>query len=258
MGQRLPLSTLMRTEACGRERAYNRYMKPKKGLRYMTAIELPDESPKSLKALKEFCQRLSETRPGDRPPPLPDGFSLKPWTHWGTWGICVNGRCYTADIEPPLGPVHTLSEIVEESPSQKYYRSPALQKRMREILKGMGMACWQGCLVAEAGGCTAKYGHGWLARLNKHQTGRVYCRKSLGPTLTAGDSGPLFWDEDGLRLITPLEKERMQGLPDNWTEGVSDMQRSRQLGNSVVLPMSEEVIRRLVECHNNQESHKDG
>jgi len=36
-----------------------------------------------------------------------------------------------------------------------------------------------------------------------------------------------------IRRLTPLECERLQSFPDGWTEGVSDTQRYRQLGNAV-------------------------
>ena len=36
------------------------------------------------------------------------------------------------------------------------------------------------------------------------------------------------------RRLTPLEVERVMGFPDNWTAGVSDTQRYRQMGNAVV------------------------
>ena len=39
--------------------------------------------------------------------------------------------------------------------------------------------------------------------------------------------------ERRLRRLTPIECERLQGFPDNWTEGVSDTQRYKQLGNAV-------------------------
>jgi DNA (cytosine-5)-methyltransferase 1 len=36
-----------------------------------------------------------------------------------------------------------------------------------------------------------------------------------------------------IRRLTPIECERLQGFPDNWTVGVSDTQRYKQLGNRV-------------------------
>lgn len=41
-----------------------------------------------------------------------------------------------------------------------------------------------------------------------------------------------------VRRLTPLECERLQGFPDNWTniEGASDSPRYKALGNSVAIP----------------------
>lgn len=39
-----------------------------------------------------------------------------------------------------------------------------------------------------------------------------------------------------VRRITPLECERLQGFPDNWTDGEADTARYKALGNSVALP----------------------
>lgn len=52
---------------------------------------------------------------------------------------------------------------------------------------------------------------------------------------------------NGLRRLTPLECERLQGFPDSWTEGVSDTQRYKQCGNSVTVNVVEEIAKRLNE-----------
>jgi len=46
-----------------------------------------------------------------------------------------------------------------------------------------------------------------------------------------------------LRRLTPLECERLQGFPDNWTEGVSNTQRYRQCGNAVTTNVIEAIVR---------------
>jgi site-specific DNA-cytosine methylase len=38
-----------------------------------------------------------------------------------------------------------------------------------------------------------------------------------------------------IRRLTPLECERLQGFPDGWTEGISDTQRYKCLGNAVTV-----------------------
>lgn len=42
----------------------------------------------------------------------------------------------------------------------------------------------------------------------------------------------LVWEGEAYRKLTPIECERLQGLPDNWTAGVSDTQRYKMIGNA--------------------------
>lgn len=49
----------------------------------------------------------------------------------------------------------------------------------------------------------------------------------------------------GVRRLTPLECERLQGFPDGWTEGHADSSRYRPLGNAVAVPVVEWIGRRL-------------
>ena len=42
-----------------------------------------------------------------------------------------------------------------------------------------------------------------------------------------------------VRRLTPLECERLQGFPDGWTEGQSDTNRYKQMGNAVAVPVVE-------------------
>ena len=42
-----------------------------------------------------------------------------------------------------------------------------------------------------------------------------------------------------------IECERLQGFPDNWTEGVSDTQRYKQCGNAVTVNVIESIVRCL-------------
>ena len=53
-----------------------------------------------------------------------------------------------------------------------------------------------------------------------------------------------------IRRLTPLECERLQGLPDDWTNipGASDSARYRALGNSVAIPCVEFIMRSLKEA----------
>jgi len=93
----------------------------------------------------------------------------------------------------------------------------------------------------------------------KHQgqTGRVYGPGSISPTIDTGRS-TLVDAGHGLRVLTPVERERLMGFPDGWTDGVSDAQRFRQTGNAVVTKVASAIISRLVECHANGGRRADG
>lgn len=68
------------------------------------------------------------------------------------------------------------------------------------------------------------------------QGSRVYSDEGKAPTLNAKSGGigrrtGLYHVASSIRRLTPIECERLQTLPDNYTEGVSDTQRYRMLGN---------------------------
>ncbi len=48
-----------------------------------------------------------------------------------------------------------------------------------------------------------------------------------------------------IRRLTPIECERLQGFPDNWTEGVSDTQRYKQMGNAVTVNVIQAIAEKL-------------
>jgi len=66
-------------------------------------------------------------------------------------------------------------------------------------------------------------------------TTRVYDPTGISPTLTSGEK--LIAEEPKIRRLTPVEYERLQGFPDGWTEGVSDIQRYKTCGNAVTVPV---------------------
>ena len=63
---------------------------------------------------------------------------------------------------------------------------------------------------------------------------------------TGGNQVPLIRDRVGVRKLTPLECERLQGFPDNWTripyrgktaEQCPDSPRYKAIGNSWAVPV---------------------
>jgi site-specific DNA-cytosine methylase len=55
-----------------------------------------------------------------------------------------------------------------------------------------------------------------------------------------------IWQGSVVRRLTPVECERLQGFPDNWTDGQADSNRYKQMGNAVAVPVVEWIISRMV------------
>ncbi len=53
--------------------------------------------------------------------------------------------------------------------------------------------------------------------------------------------------ESQVRRLTPVECERLQGFPDDWTAGQSDSARYKQMGNAVAVPVVEWLIQNIVD-----------
>lgn len=67
------------------------------------------------------------------------------------------------------------------------------------------------------------------------------------PTLRKEGGGAGISGASQVRRLTPRECERLQGFPDDWTDGQADSARYRQMGNAVAVPVVEWIMRRLVE-----------
>jgi DNA (cytosine-5)-methyltransferase 1 len=76
-----------------------------------------------------------------------------------------------------------------------------------------------------------------------------------------GGTGPLISDEHSftldrtphnvingmkIRRLTPTECERLQGFPDGWTEGFSDTQRYKMMGNAVTVNVIKAIAEKLL------------
>lgn len=53
--------------------------------------------------------------------------------------------------------------------------------------------------------------------------------------------------ESNVRRLTPIECERLQGFPDDWTAGQSDSHRYKQMGNAVAVPVVEWIVQGIVD-----------
>ena len=59
---------------------------------------------------------------------------------------------------------------------------------------------------------------------------------------TGGNNVSMVAKGSTVRRLTPVECERLQGFPDDWTAGQSDSTRYKQMGNAVAVPVVEWLI----------------
>lgn len=98
-----------------------------------------------------------------------------------------------------------------------------------------------------------------VGTLRTHNDGKGF-RKVVGadcPTIPAraredGSGQPIIGNEQTIRRLTPIECERLQGFPDNWTlaNGISDTQRYKMCGNAVTVDVVEAVGKRILKYYN--------
>jgi len=104
-------------------------------------------------------------------------------------------------------------------------------------------------IASQAGGLGAKTGLYAVDGLQAHQKTR---KDGISPTLTqaagmGGGQTPIVWSKKiKIRRLTPMECERLQGFPDGWTEGVSDTQRYKCLGNAVTVNTVQAIVQKLL------------
>ena len=100
-----------------------------------------------------------------------------------------------------------------------------------------------------AGGGAAKMGQylfGCLTpdRVEKRQNGQRFNDGQKFYTLTAQDQHGVLL-EGYIRKLTPIECERLQTMPDNYTAGVSDTQRYKMLGNGWTVDVIAHLLKGL-------------
>ena len=104
-------------------------------------------------------------------------------------------------------------------------------------------------LCGEAGGGAAKMGQylfGCITpdRIEKRQNGQRFNDGKKFYTLTAQDKhGVLI--EGYIRKLTPIECERLQTVPDNYTTGASNSQRYKMLGNGWTVDVIAHIFKNI-------------
>src|SRR3989304_7772030 len=126
-----------------------------------------------------------------------------------------------------LGFSRTKDPDIFYSKTSKVYFLTTPEKLSRQYLGFSpiwGMSINGRFLTAKTSDALHGFGHGWQGYHNK---------KAVKMGL--------------IRRLTPTECERLQGFPDGWTEGVSDTQRYKCLGNAVTVNVIGAITKKIIE-----------
>ena len=145
--------------------------------------------------------------------------------NYGNWGITVNGWFLTARIlkHPKTGRECSLLDIIEKKPDQKYYLSEkTLKGLIKRIRKGWNLDMME--IIKAKESIQIKELHQQYPSAKQEEIiFRLLSKK--------------------IRRLTPLECERLQGFPDNWTKGVSMTERYSQMGRAVNPKIIKEIVK---------------
>lgn len=158
---------------------------------------------------------------------------------YASWNGNFILECLAEYIVPFDKTLQILDKEVEKG-KVGYFRSDSQANRVYYIHDKAVTLC------GEAGGGAAKMGQylfGCITpdRVNKRQNGQRFSEGNKFYTLTAQDQhGVLI--EGYIRKLTPIECERLQTLPDNYTEGISNSQRYKCLGNGWTVDVISHIL----------------
>lgn len=169
-----------------------------------------------------------------------DSFSTQFWNS----GSMIEGKVITKELEPYYAGASLVLRDVLENPSdlpQELYLSEDKVNKFRYL---RGAKKFE---RTNSEGFTYIYSEGAMALVDSAD---LPSRTLLTSEGSISRTTHLIEDEKGYRLLTPLETERLQGFPDNWTQVklskgkevvVSDTRRKFFIGNALVVEVVEHL-----------------
>ena len=150
-------------------------------------------------------------------------------------------RCYWTNLqivdEPKAPSCAVISDILEKNPEEYYFLdSKVSEGTIPELLSESKVRSNK---IVRLGMIDRE-----LLRDNERQR-RVYSIYGKSPTLLARSDSPKIIMDGRIRKLTPLECERLQSIPDNFTEGFSRTNRYKMVGNGFTVSVISHILEPL-------------
>ena len=178
-----------------------------------------------------------------------DSFSTQFWNS----GSMIEGRVVTKELEPYYDGASLVLKDVLENPSdlpKSIYLSEDKVDKFRYL---RGAKKFE---RTNSEGFTYTYSEGAMSLVDSTD---LPSRTLLTSEGSISRTTHLIKDSKGYRLLTPLETERLQGFPNNWTQVklskgkevvVSDTRRKFFMGNALVVEVVESLGKYIVSIEN--------
>lgn len=161
-------------------------------------------------------------------------------------GIMVNGNIFCCTYEPKKKKPITLSNILEKNVDEKYYLTIEQIKKF-QYLRGS-----KKIERINAEGKRYYYSEGAMSEIDKLD---LPARTMLTSEGTVNRSSHIIVDPETnkIRHLTPLECERLNQFPDNWTNiGISDRKRYFLMGNALVCGVIQKLSKPIAKIIDNE------
>lgn len=164
---------------------------------------------------------------------------------FGSVGYCENGIVKTKDVLPKFEKSINLAEILISSDRKFYLTDKQIEKF--KYLKG-----------SKKIPRVTKDGHEWIYSEGAMAFPDDLDKPSRTMLTSEGSVNRCSHvvEDNGLRFLSPIECERLNGFPDDWTKGMPDRMRYFCMGNALVVPIVERIGKKIgeIECKEKQSS----
>lgn len=163
-------------------------------------------------------------------------------------GVMMNGKFYTAKVEKDCDKIYPLKNLIEHNDVEKKYFLDKEKLKKFKVLKGS-----KKIPRTKPDGTPYFYTEGSMPFPDNLESP---ARTMLTSESGIGRSTHVIEDykTGKIRLLTPLECERINGFPDNWTNtGMSDRKRYFMMGNALVVGIIERLGNEIENIIDNEE-----
>jgi DNA (cytosine-5)-methyltransferase 1 len=147
-------------------------------------------------------------------------------------GIMMDGQIYTIETNPILEEQTPLAKILLDNVEERYYLSEERIKKFEYLRKSKRIP------RIKPNGERYIYTEGAMKPFDSHY---LPGRTMLTSEGTLNRSTHIIKDAKGVRILTPIECEKLNQFPENWTDTMPERKRYFMMGNALVCG----IIRKL-------------